>query len=532
MHALSTSTIRLCLSWLSALLCTLVLGSVSACSTDDIVDEVHYEGNAEGRYVRLNISVSVGEGSRATRATTYPNGGENGNGSEVGTADENAVEKVTIFLFKQTTNAVKGINDADAASLYVHAYCWGVTPTTSNADGEPVYTTGAQPLTTTLEYGTYQVLAVANADLTALDGATLKTVREQLYDHSPYTTKVSTTGLATTDFVMASAADATITISESAITQSNGVVEDGSQAKPFSAEIDVERLAARIDFDTEAATKLSRSKLLTALNGEKEETDKSYVTLPSYVETAYQYNVTDDNGTANGDVLYLTAVTPFNTTEQARLFKYVGEPDAANKATITSYAYLADETPNNDQTTGNVQQNYVVDPYFSDKTAASTTDFSAFYTAALRRALLDSDDDVLEETIAKYPVKDVSSSSNTYYTVSYTTENTFPTTVQGDDDLMSAYATGLRFDGYYKFSTERTDDRAGLVFPVHYYYYLRHSDPTGKADATAVMRNGVVRNNIYRVSISHVNEVTNFNLLKIIIKVVPWQDYEHEEIVM
>lgn len=532
MTARQLSPISFFYSWLSALLCTLVLGSVSACSTDDIVDEVHYEGNAEGRYVRLNISVSVGEGSRATRATTNPNGGENGNGSEVGTADENAVEKVTIFLFKQSsTTGTNGINDANAANIYVHAYCWDVTPTTSNADGEPVYTTGAQPLTTALEYGTYQVLAVANADLTVLNGATLQTVREQLYDHSPYTT----TGTLTTDFVMASAADATITISETAITQSNGVVEDGSQAKPFSAEIDVERLAARIDFDTDGGTKISSTDLLTELNGEKKETDASYVTLPDYVTTAYKYDVTTTE-TGVTDALYLTSVTPFNTTQQARLFKYVGEPDAANKATITSYAYLAEEDPNNDQTTGNVQQNYVVDPYFSYKTAASTTDFSAFYTAfytaALRRSLLDSDDDVLEETIAKYPVKDVSSSSNTYYTVSYTTENTFSTTVQGDDDLMSAYATGLRFDGYYKFSSSRTDDRAGLVFPVHYYYYLRHSDPTGKAEATAVMRNGVVRNNIYRVSISHVNEVTNFSLLKIIIKVVPWQEYTHEEIVM
>lgn len=528
MTARQLSPISFFSSWLSALLCTLVLGSVSACSTDDIVDEVHYEGNAEGRYVRLNISVSVGEGSRATRATTNPNGGENGNGRETGSDAENYVKNVTIFFFKKSTTG-SGINDANAASLTVRAYCWDVTADeASSTSYDAVYTTGTQPLTGHFEFGEYQVLAVANADLSDLDRHTLKEVREKLYNSSPYTT---TSAGVTTNFVMASAADATVNISESSITTSDGSYENGTEAHPFTAEIDVERLAARIDFDTDGGTKISSTDLLTELNGEKKETDASYVTLPDYVTTAYKYDVTTTE-TGVTDALYLTAVTPFNTTKQAHLFKYVGEPDAANKATITSYAYLADEDPNEDPTKENVQQNYVVDPYFYNKTAEPTTDFSAFYTASLRRSLLDSDDDVLEETIAKYPVKDVSSSSNTYYTVSYTTENTFPTTVQGDDDLMSAYATGLRFDGYYKFSSSRTDDRKGLVFPVHYYYYLRHSDPDGKADAEAVMRNGVVRNNIYRVSISHVNEVTNFSLLKIIIKVVPWQEYTHEEIVM
>lgn len=98
------------------------------------------------------------------------------------------------------------------------------------------------------------------------------------------------------------------------------------------------------------------------------------------------------------------------------------------------------------------------------------------------------------------------------------------------------YATGLAIEGDYYTDGEGTPEH--LVF----YGYLRHqgeddgpyiiklSDDLDKTQTGTVPMNfGVVRNNIYRISIEKINERQH---MEINIKVKKWDPFTHEVIYM
>lgn len=562
MNAPFKSLNHLSLNGLFALLCTLVLGSVSACSSDDIaaMDDATPTNltpdTTEVKYMQLNLNIFTDASGRATRAVNNPYGGENGNGREEGTDAENKVSSVTVFIF-HTEDAIDattgtapnaGINATatEAAQTTVYASYWGVqTSTESGVD----YTTGVQEIKAPINYGeTYHILVVANKDLSSLNGKTLADVRDAIYDTAPYAL-LSDVPTNAAYFVMSSTEDATFT----AVNPLNSSTNNGTKNSPYIGSATIERLAARFDFDIE------NSENTTAHDGENEANQAGYyyIAINSNAKDgetnkntpqiqAYKYAVTPKTETTTvdgttttktigkGDYFYLTNVVPFNVTNQSYLFKRVATSDAVSAATSVATlakTYLGDELPSTIQSSAeyNVQTNYVIDPYFYMKEKETFPD--DFYDANLRRTYLVTS--AANDIVDLYSVSTTTTTTesdgdkDTYFTVGYGSENTFPASVQDNASLMREVATGLRFDGYYVFSAD--GDGKGAVIPVHSYYYLRHSDPEGNAKATAVMRNGIVRNNIYRVHIGRVDplESSDFNI-QLIIRMVPWQKYTHE----
>ncbi len=197
---------------------------LAACSeADGYLADRETGGAEDNTYVSLSFAVPAD--NRLARANN-PTGGEEGDGDEPGQSYENAISTAVAFLFKHKD----GVN-APAATPVTHVYFDRV----SLDAGTSTYTTETQ--TVRLASGTYHVLAVANPgnlDWAAEEagGLTLGTVRDHIE-------KQAWTGAAASpsNFVMTSEADATI-----ALTGNN------DEEQPARATVNVERMAARIDY--------------------------------------------------------------------------------------------------------------------------------------------------------------------------------------------------------------------------------------------------------------------------------------------
>ena len=229
----------------------------------------------------------------------------------------------------------------------------------------------------------------------------------------------------------------------------------------------------------------------------------------------YKYNVT---GTS-GDMFVLTSVTPFNLyNENEYLLKRVQN---AWTGTITTN-YLGDETTINyvaDPNTGN-KNNTNTFSYLSPLASPMSTDYQQTMTSS---TFTDSDG---KQSIV----------------VGYAKENTLMPTSH-----LKKYATGLAITGhYYKKTGETYTDKGERT----YYGYLRHQgestsasaypaksfaalsdDETGSASVP--MNFGIVRNNIYRVSIESIAPETDETpTVTLNIKVKKWDLFTHAPIYM
>ncbi len=83
-----------------------------------------------------------------------------------------------------------------------------------------------------------------------------------------------------------------------------------------------------------------------------------------------------------------------------------------------------------------------------------------------------------------------------YYILTYARENTFPALSNP-----ASFATGLQIDGYYK------KDETDVYSKKSYVYYIRHADPNNSNSNSLAMKYGIVRNNVYRVSIERVTSL-------------------------
>lgn len=406
------------------------------------------------RYINITVAVSTSE-QHGTRA---PLGGEYGDAIEKGTTAENKVSNITLVFYEDAT----GINTTsdDAAVVCVKTY--DVTPvniyyseghehaeyeTPEVLGNEVVYTTGDQRLDeTTLVAGkTYKVLVAANVSLPVNVGDKIKTVRELLYSNSNalYTVEDGTP----TNFVMTSESDATVSLTN----PTQKIEEDKRFVYNFNC-IHIERLAARIDYNTSGA-----------------DYDDDY--------GGYKYSV----GTGDG-FFVVTKVTPFNLyNESEYFFKRVRN----NWTDVTpAISWLGYETTTN----------YVADPNTGNKDDSHTFSYLSPVAEDMNNGYT--------QTMSTDRNKDKEN-----IVISYARENTLMPT-----SPLKKYATGLAFEIKYYVSATAT--------PVTrvYYHYLRHQGElsTGSyqtyqwnelsSDATCgsspSMKYGIVRNNIYRVTVS------------------------------
>lgn len=491
----------------------LLLPLMCACSSDDDsgtpVNEEPQIASSD-HYINLNIVVS--SGNEGTMRGT-PAGGEEGDGREAGSERENLVTGVTLMLYEDAA----GINTSAETTLafikyypvWLESHETAGTPYNTKTD-EAVYSTGDQPLAGSgLDMSkAYHAIVVANLNLASVfsTDSKVKTVRDyvmtQVYNGSGM-------GVDASHFIMSLETDYTMDFTS----PTNKTIAGKKITYEFD-NIRIERLSARVDFWTN-----------NAAYGTKDGADNDY-NAPGYVYPVWKS--TDTTTPTSADKFVLTGITPFNIyTDGEYLFKRL---DIASP-------YLASETA----------ATYVIDPRTASKTTASPT----YYNNTLANLVaLETSDETLSGATGYYNATSSLYASTTQkasftgdngkdnFILAYPKENTLSTS-----SPLYYYATGVAIEGDYYPNGSAADMTKVKHFV--YYGYLRHQ---GEGDATihkmfskdelsedatypssTPMNFGVVRNNIYRISIDRIDEKNN---MQIKIKVKKWDTFTHNVIYM
>ena len=502
---------------------------------DEIAD------SSAAQYINITVSVSASN-NPVTRAN--PTGGEYGDGPEKGDDRENEVKNITLIFYQDDNGINTNSLDTEVVEVLsydVHEYTDSDRPKGhDHKAGEPtdvqtnevLYTTGDKELRgTNLEAGkTYKVIVVANANPGVQRGDKIVSdkVREKVLSKVYSGTGV---GVNATDFVMASESDTSVRLVNPTVYTSYTVPEDNRYVYYFEC-IHIERLAARIDFSTHYP--------------------KSNATYDAttYSKPGYVYKIWKEGDTTeptSNDRFVVTNVTPFNLTNGANEFFVKRVSEGSNFASRTNVipTYLGDETTTN----------WVLDSYSN---AAKTAPSYATYFLANNTL-----DALKTQTAVAASAKKVELSTTWHdntdnyiskdgydnIIVGYATENTID-----DNSPLYYYATGLAIEGLYIHD--------GKAAPRVIYTFLRHQGEgyaSGQSSYDAfklvgetpeetdaliraakdmkcnpgtAMNFGVVRNNIYRVSIDKITEEESGVKVKLLIKVKNWDVYKHDPIYM
>ena len=268
---------------------------VSGCSQNDVSDGDDRQGGFEATsYVTLKFAVPSGSRSN-------PAGGEDGDVSECGQSKENEINSAVAFFYQDADN-VNGNGDAQVTPIYFN-----------NVDkaGASTYdaTYIAGPQLVKLANGDYHVLVVANPgvdDWWNKSSLTLDEVRNHIQKSA-----WSKVGEEYSEFFMSSESDAGITLAAN------------PQTSPAEVSVNVERMAARIDYKAD---------------GVFDCVDKS------------------------GSIRITGAAIVNDFTAGSYLLKRVADEVDGD------VEYLGDETDNN-----GVGTNYVIDPLTAQKTSSNNT---------------------------------------------------------------------------------------------------------------------------------------------------------------
>lgn len=458
------------------LLSVLVIGAFASCagSTDD--DDGKPDAFKGEAY--FTVQVAVAGDTKATSRAAGPQGGEDGDGRETAFENEYKVNNVCVFLYSSTT----GISDGDA-KIEQAFFFKKPTEKAGNTKYDKVYTFEKKQCLPIVVSKAYHVLVVANAgDITnTYLNKNLSELRDAYLQAFDPTSK---------NFIMTSEKDATTKLASAG----GNATGDGSEANPLTVNVDVERLAARIDIDPG---------------------DGKYVDSPTTPGTGtYAFDVKDATNTLVGGFV-LESILPYNKLTSGEFcIKRVGDKMG------TTLSYLGDETTTSG--TDKTATNYVIDPWTSDKNAGSTPSGLTYNVRKLNDASWSSATGYLL-------VKKVLGTASSFFILDYAMENT-------TFDNSEEYATGLVFKGkYYEASdwdTANKQPKAGKSGTDKYYTYtIRHSDPTGNGTTNDIMHYGIVRNNIYRVRIDGITG-KGPDGMKVTLNVRKWATYTHDETTM
>lgn len=283
--------------------CLLMASLAAGCAQEDIDTAPSGGGGmSASSYVSLSFA-----SQQSTPTRSNPTGGEQGNGDETGQDYENEIKSAVAFFYQGS--GTDGVNSSGTTPIMAVA-TFNVGSYTEPGNGiDRTYTTTPQQVD--LDDGTYNVLVVANpgADWWTGQSLTLADVRNHIQ-----TTAWTASGSDYSDFVMTSAADATLTLNSN------------PESDPAKATVNVERMAARLDYKAEASYTC---------------TDPAYTGATVEITGAALVN----NLTAGSYMLKRVAST------------VDGVP-----------TYLGNETPD-----AGVQTNYVLDPWTAGKTSANNS---------------------------------------------------------------------------------------------------------------------------------------------------------------
>ena len=277
----------------------LVTALAAGCAQEDIGNAPSEGGGlSASSYVSLSFASQQGTPTRSN-----PTGGETGDGLEKGQANENAITSAVAFFYQGS--GTDGVNSSGTTPIMAVA-TFNVGSYTEPGNGiDRTYTTSPQQVD--LENGTYNVLVVANpgADWWTGKSLTLDDVRDHIQ-----TTAWTVSGSDYSNFVMTSAADATLTLNSN------------PESDPATAEVNVERMAARLDYKAKTSYTC---------------TDPAYPGATVKITGAALVN---------------------NLTEGSYLLKRVADDVNGN-----NLSYLGDETADEN----GVATNYVLDPWTTNK---------------------------------------------------------------------------------------------------------------------------------------------------------------------
>lgn len=432
--------------------------SFASCASDTTSD-LPLPSKDMKAYLQVKVTVEGSGDTRASRATTgRPQGGEDGDGREPGTNHENEVNSLAVLLYKSDNN---DLSEDDAKIDYVYTFT-NLKAETPTSGRDATYTTVPKEIDAAIVGKNYHVIVIANADdMTSIcKGKKISEVRDlqmsKVCTRDADITKFS-------NFIMSSEKDATIDFTK-----------EGSETDPYVVDVNIERLAARIDIIPNAT-----------FDGTSQ---------------GYYYNVMDGTNVVGG--FKLESVTPTKVmTKGEYLIKRVC-PD--NSLAPVTYFGREEMDP-----TTKASTNYVVCPWTKNRTGLTLSN--------------------AEGPASLYYVKASTSTAveEASYILDYVMENT--TTDNKEDN-----STGLIFKGKYYESSEwdATTKKPKVGFDgkeKEYTYTLRHSDPSGSGTTADPMHFGVVRNNIYQVKVEGVEGKSKG--LKLTIHVVPWAHYDHGEVI-
>ena len=283
--------------------CLLMASLAAGCAQEDIDTAPSGGGGmSASSYVSLSFA-----SQQSTPTRSNPTGGEQGDGQEKGQVKENEIKSAVAFFYQGS--GTDGVNSSGTTPIMAVA-TFNVGSYTEPGNGiDRTYTTTPQQVD--LDDGTYNVLVVANpgADWWTGQSLTLDDVRNHIQ-----TTAWTASESGYSDFVMTSAADATLTLNSN------------PESDPAKATVNVERMAARLDYKAEASYTC---------------TDPAYTGATVEITGAALVN----NLTAGSYIIKRVAST------------VDGVP-----------TYLGDETAD-----AGVQTNYVLDPWTADKTSANNS---------------------------------------------------------------------------------------------------------------------------------------------------------------
>ena len=294
--------------------------SFASCASDTTSD-LPLPSKDMKAYLQVKVTVEGSGDTRASRATTGPQGGEDGDGRKTGLDNENEVKSLTVLLYESDKN---DLSDDNAIIDYVYTFTGLKKEGTPTSGGNVTYTTVPREIDASIVGKNYHVIVIANADdmTSRCKGKKISEVRD-LQMSKVCTRDADITNFS--NFIMSSKKDAMIDFTK-----------EGSETNPYQVTVDIERLAARIDIIP---------------NAEYNGTDKGYY-----------YNVMDGTNVVGG--FKLESVTPTKVmTKGEYLIKRV-----SSDAAVSTVTYYGEEEMN---PTTKASTNYVVCPWTNIHTSTT-----------------------------------------------------------------------------------------------------------------------------------------------------------------
>lgn len=433
------------------------------------------ETRTDGEPVYIRLQISTGGEMSATR--TDPTGGEDGDGREPGTNNENKINNITLFLFNENV-AINGAADTPLIPL-----SFSENDLMDSGDRpeeiEQIYTIEKE--VRGLSEDSYHILAVANMTFGENEQpTTLGALRDKIITSTPWTTGTDSP----TNFVMSSEKLATI----------RGIKASTKQY-PAEVEITIERLAAKVDYKVAKAS--------------FETTDKTGTVKILGAELVNDFK--------KGTLLFKRV----GASVDASTFTYLGDEDPAS-GDATNWVVDAYDTSNKNKTDYN---NY----YPSFNPSAITNDANNTEWVHLGYTM-ENTNNVSGDDLEKYatgvvfkaqytPKGDEYEEGKTFYSYNSTIYPSIQAIIDANPET-----AGM---------TETTCEQFGVnVFEngiCYYTWWIRHSNNANDD----IMRYGIVRNNWYQLTVNSIKGLpSGDDDIVIIVAVEKWQPLDPEDLTL